>query len=302
MADLFKELAKIARIDDDDLEDFLQDRLQEGEGEDEDFDPWKDFDFEEQDIEDEIELIGTTYWENISEFGDKTRQIATDIILKFVEGSLGKSKPLPTYVSKPDEGKPIFDLDLDATIEARIDDPIGDVKPWVFERRQSRNPVILLLDTSFSMSGRKLMIAGITVGVLSRLVPSQDLAIIGFSKQTYNIKRFDEELSTYYMIHRIMRILPKGGTNLSEALQKGAELIYQFHPHGKLIILSDMDPTLGKNPIPEASKLREINIMLFPQGNQWLARKLVYESSGEVYPISSYGEIGSIISRIFSSK
>ena len=249
-------------------------------------------------------MIGKTFWKNISEFGDRTREIATEIILKFVEGTIGGEHTLPTYISRPMQAGELIDLDIDATIEARIQNPMAtEIIPWGFERQTSRNPVLLVLDTSFSMNGEKLTIAGITVGVLSQLLPITDIAVLGFNKEPYVIKGFDEELSKYYMINRIMNTQPRGGTNLAAAIGLAAELIFPFHPHGRIIMLTDADPTTGKNPIPEAAKLHQLDIMLFPDGNEFVAERLAFEAySGAYHRIRHYNDIPKIIKDIFSTQ
>ena len=300
--DLLKELLELVDVDEGDLEDFLQDFGQGDEDEDEEFDPDKECDLDTKNIFDDIELIGKSFWKDVSEFGDKARDMATNLILELVQGSIGVTYELPTYKSRPLEGKDFFDVDIDATIEAKVEDPLEQTVPWVYERQRSRNPVLLLMDTSFSMNGLKIMIAGITVGVLSRLLPSKDLCVIGFNKSPYYIKQFDEEITTYAMVNRIMNLVPRGYTNLSEALILGSKLLYPYQPFGKLILLTDADPTAGKNPIPEASKLQQLDLMLFPEGNLWLAKKLIYEVfSGKLYKIYNYSDIPKIITKIFES-
>ncbi|MHA2503647.1 MAG: vWA domain-containing protein [Candidatus Kariarchaeaceae archaeon] len=248
----------------------------------------------------DIEMVGKTFWKNLTEFGDKTREIATEIILKFVQGTLGGEHALPTYVSVPMKSGDLIDMDIDATLEAHIEHPLGEMVPWGFERRTSRNPVLLVLDTSYSMNGQKLTIAGIVVGVLAHLLPSTDLAVIGFNKEPYMIKRFDEAISKYYMIHRIMSIKPRGGTNLADAIRHSAQMIFPYHPHGRVIMLTDADPTSGKNPIPEASKLHTFDLLLFPDGNEFVAQKLCFEAhSAEYYRIKGYPQIQGIIKSIF---
>jgi len=291
------------------LEDLDVDSLLEDYDEDEAADSFNyneiDFDELEEDGPNpallDVEMVGKQFWESVTEFGDKAREIATEIILKYVEGNLGGDHQLPTYVSRPMRAGELVDLDIDATIEAKIQDPLTDVKPWGFERQTTRNPVLLLLDTSYSMNGMKLTIAGIVVGVLSQLLPSSDIAVLGFNKQPYFIKRFDEELSSYFMINRIMNIRPRGGTNISEALRTGSEIIFPYYPHGRMLMLSDVDPTAGKNPITEAAKVNSLDILLFPDGNAWMAEKLIFEVyHGDYYPITSYNDIPKLLKKIFS--
>ena len=97
-----------------------------------------------------------------------------------------------------------------------------------------------------------------------------------------------------------MTIKPRGGTNLAQAIKHASQSIFPFHPHGRVIMLTDADPTSGKNPIPEAAKLYKFDLLLFPDGNEFVARKLCFESfSGKYYKIKGYSQIAGYIQEIF---
>jgi hypothetical protein len=75
-------------------------------------------------------------------------------------------------------------------------------------------------------------------------------------------------------------------------------LISNDIPHSKLILLSDCDPTFGKNPITEASKI--LDIMLFPNGNTWMAKRMSKEVMyGSVTEIHKVEMIPEILQKIF---
>lgn len=298
-----KELKGLARIDDDDLVDFIELHAL-GKGDEEDSELNQDWlDLDSNNVIANFEMIGKTFWDESQNIRDKVRDLAAQLIIKFVEGTFGATHALPTYVSRPiKKDSEFFELDIDATLEAQIDHPGQKVQPWTFQRRTARNPVVLLVDTSLSMNGEKLLIAGITVATLARLIPSSDLVIIGFAKNVYFIKQFHEELSPYHLVSRIFKLVPKGPTNLAEAINKGAELIFPFNKIGRLILLSDAEPTFGKNPIPEASKLPTLDLLLFPGGNAWLAKKLVLEVvEGKLYVLDRIEDVPNALQKMFKN-
>ncbi len=299
-----KELRGLTRIDDDDLEDFIElHNLGDGEEEDDDADQnWLDLDG--SNILANIEIIGKTLWDENISVRNEARNLASQLIIRFIEGTIGKTYSLPTYRSQPlSANNSFFDLDIEATLEAQIDHPGEIITPWTFQRRSARNPVVLLLDTSLSMNGEKLLIAGITVATLGRLIPPSDLCIVGFANNMYFIKKFHEEISPFHLVSRIFKLVPKGHTNLAEALKKGGELIFPFRNYSRLILLSDADPTVGKNPIIEASKLPTLDLLLFPGGNAWLGRKLVTEASyGSLHTIERFDDVMLALQSIFSDK
>jgi hypothetical protein len=296
-----KELRELSRIDDDDLEEFMDlHSLGEGEEDDDDLDQeWLDPDGNNVLLN--FDMIGKTFWDKSQEIRNQVRELATKLILKFVEGSLGNTHTLPIYKSKPlKDNSEMFEIDIEATIEAQIDHPGEQIQPWSYERQMARNPVVLLVDTSLSMNGEKLLIAGITVATLARLIPTKDLCVLGFAQETYFVKQFHEEISPYHLVSRIFQLVPRGSTNLTEAMRKGAEMIFPYERVSKLIMLTDAEPTSGKNPIPEAAKLPMLDLLLFPGGNAWLARKLILEvASGNLYTLERVEDVPGVIKKVF---
>jgi len=299
---LLKELAHIERIDDNDDDNLTDGEESDEEEEDED---WTDEDEEKLDnlgtnLLNNIELIGKSIWDNSPEFRDKTREIATELLLKFTQGSYGDSRKLPIYKSQPHKDGEFFDLDVDSTVDNYLDNLDQGIVPWTYRKITTSNPVILLIDTSFSMNGEKIMIAGLCVSILSRLIPSKDLTIMGFANEPFFIKKYSDEISPHHLITRILRLTPRGYTNLANAIKKGSELVFPHYHHSKLILLTDADPTTGKNPIPEASKLPILDLLLFPRGNEWLGKRLVFEvPNGKLYKINKISDVVNSINKIF---
>jgi len=151
------------------------------------------------------------------------------------------------------------------------------------------------------MTGTKLMIAGTVAATLARLVPVADLCIVGFSKRPYDIKRFDEDISPYHLVSRVLKLTPRGYTNLSGALARGRQLMTDFPYNSQLILLSDAEPTTGKNPFVEASKLTTLDLLLFPGGNEWVAKRLTQEArNGRLRKISKISLIPQVLESLFS--
>jgi hypothetical protein len=292
MQQLLDELSELARIDDDDLSDFIQIDLANNSEDDVDEIDQSTLDLGENAIFTNFNIIGKALWNENPDFRNSAREIATKLIVEFIEGSMGKTHTLPIYVSRPMTKGDLNDLDIEGTLENILENPHSPITPLTFERQTSRNPVVIMLDTSLSMNGTKLLYAGLSIAILSRLIPSSDLAVMGFDKDVYPIKNLEEEISSYHLINRLFQLNPKGGTNLSEALRTGGKMIFQSPKSSKLILMTDADPSTGGNPIPEASKLPTLDILLFPNGNEWLANQLIKESmNGRVFPLNSFQDV-----------
>ena len=67
-----------------------------------------------------------------------------------------------------------------------------------------------------------------------------------------------------------------------------------------MILLTDAEPTIGKNPFLEAAKTPLLDILLFPGGNEWVAEKLIFEAGkGNLYKINSLIDLPEIIGKLF---
>ncbi|MCH8906764.1 MAG: VWA domain-containing protein [Candidatus Heimdallarchaeota archaeon] len=288
-----EELGQVKRIDDGEFMEFvkmehLDDDADNDNGQDDD----SNLELFDSTIFADLELFGQAMWHANPEFRDKARDMAAELIIQFMEGSLGVTHSLPTYVSRRYKDGDTFDLNIDATIEHAIEHPQESIAPYIYQRRQSRFPVVLMLDTSFSMSGSKLLIAGLAVATLSKLIPSKDLCVMGFAKNVYPIKTFDEEISSFSLISRIFGLVPAGPTNLSKALIEGAKLVNPFTHNSRLIFLTDADPTTGKNPLVVAGTISQLDILLFPYGNEWLAKRLAFEAGlGNLFPLKKIDDV-----------
>ncbi|MCY3413036.1 MAG: VWA domain-containing protein [Candidatus Heimdallarchaeota archaeon] len=304
MAELLDKLREYADLDEDEIFNFLK-RTGLGSDDEEVIDDNhmdEELDDLEKDLIDAMEFVGASLKNLAPSLRKRAKELASELILKFIQGSFTGMHSLPTYKSRPlGNTNTIFDIDLERTIDDRMDNPLGDYRLWVYERDSYSHPVVLLLDTSYSMSGLKLIMAGLTVGILAQLVPVRDLAIVGFHKYTYFIKRFEDEISPHNLINRIMNIVPRGGTNLTNALIKGGELIFSDYHSAKLLMLSDSDVNMGNNPILAAAKVPKLDLLLFPHGNEWLARRLVSETrNGRLFKLRKLQDVNTTLREIFS--
>ena len=295
------ELKGLTKVEGDDLEDFIRIDLKNRYDKDTEEIDQSNFEFGENSLFTNFDIIGKALWDSNPEFRENARKIATKLIIEFIEGSFGSTHSLPTYVSRPFVDGDLNDLDIEGTLERILENPNQQIIPLIFERRTSKNPVVIMLDTSLSMNGQKLLYAGLCVAILSRLIPSTDLVVMGFDKEVYRIKNLNEEISSYHLINRLFNLKPRGSTNLSEALKFGGKLIFENPHSSKLILLTDADPSSGSNPITEASKLPTLDILLFPDGNEWLANQLIKEATeGNLYPMASLKDVAIALQLLFS--
>ncbi len=254
-------------------------------------------------IFDEIDLVGKRMDGSSKIFFEKSRDFAAKLILNFIQGRLGEVHSLPQYRSRSiKEGQELFEIDIDSTLEHHLDDPTMTV-PWVFERRKSRNPVVLLVDTSYSMNGEKLLMAALAVATLAKLVDPKDLAIVSFNDEVLVVKGFRDDVSGLSLLHKVLSLRPRGYTDLSKALDFGGRLVSPFVPYCRLIVMTDADPTRGKNPLTVAASLHQLDVLLFPMGNKWLGKRLSEEAHyGKTIELHRPEEVPEALKKIFDPK
>lgn len=115
--------------------------------------------------------------------------------------------------------------------------------------------MVLVLDTSLSMKGEKLALLGATVAAVALSVPSPALAILGFDSEIHSIKKFDEEVSLYECVERVLSIPPGGFTNISKGLSIARDWIQSARfQQARVILISDGRYTEGVDPV-EIAKL-----------------------------------------------
>lgn len=145
------------------------------------------------------------------------------------------------------------ELDIEETL---MNPKIGGFQVPVFKVTAERDHgLVLVLDTSLSMKGEKLALLGATVAAVALSVPSQALAILGFDSEIHPIKKFDEEVSLYECVERVLSIPPGGFTNISKGLTIAREWIQSARfQQARVILISDGRYTEGIDPV-EIAKL-----------------------------------------------
>lgn len=302
MRQLIEDIKNLGFLEDDEItlrELVIRDEMDQGEDE-------KEYIATEAEVStgffDQINLLGKNLDQHTKFFFEKSRDFAAKLVLNFIQGKLGDVHDLAQYQSrKLRDCENFFDIDIDSTIENFLDDP-RTITPWVFERKKSRNPVVLLVDTSYSMNGEKLLIAALAVGTLAKLVDNKDLSIISFNDKITMVKKFEDNLSGISLLNRVLSFTPQGYTDLFRGLEFGGRLVAPFLPYSRLIVLTDADPTRGKNPLTAAGKLYQLDVLLFPMGNKWLGEQLSSEAQyGQTINLERPEDVPDALKEIFSS-
>ena len=93
-------------------------------------------------------------------------------------------------MSEPFRGE----LDEETTLENLLGKEFPDPEDWVSARREARRTqVVLMMDTSLSMSGKNLALAAVAAAVLAFCVKSEDLAVVAFESTAKALTHLGEQ-------------------------------------------------------------------------------------------------------------
>ncbi|MFX1537916.1 MAG: VWA domain-containing protein [Promethearchaeota archaeon] len=253
---------------------------------------------------DKIELIGSVLLELQAETKQKVIDWATQLIINTTSEQVGRQWKKPKYTSEKIKEEHYLDLDMDKTIENIIDNPIDKINAiQVLHRERKGHSVLLIIDSSYSMSGKKLVMAAAAAATIAHLFDSTDIGIVHFGTKGVILKHFDVEESIQSIVEKIFNLVPKGLTNIYQGLKVGVEeLGVRKQSSYTAILLSDCDVNTGKIPSVIAWKLQGLKIITFPPVNDFIADILKRETRGELFHTSYVKDIPMILQQIFVEK
>ncbi|MHA2370097.1 MAG: vWA domain-containing protein [Candidatus Hodarchaeales archaeon] len=251
-----------------------------------------------------IEMVGNVLLSLQADLRVRLVDWATRLVIQMTSELLQTSRKLPKYTSERLRDDPYLDIDLDGTIEQYIVDPQRKSDAVrVFKRSKTGHSVLLIIDSSYSMSGQKIVMAAAAAATICHLFEARDIAVVHFGTKGEIVKSFDEEVSAEALVEQIFALIPKGFTNVYAGLKVGLDELgarkqYRF----TAILLSDCDTNTGKIPSIIAWKLRGLKIITIPPSiNDFMANLIARESRGEIFEAEKVMDIPIILKRIFDT-
>ncbi|MHA2203321.1 MAG: vWA domain-containing protein [Candidatus Hodarchaeales archaeon] len=253
---------------------------------------------------DKIELVGSVLLELQAETKQKIIDWATQLIINTTSEQVGRQWKKPKYISEKLKKEHYLDLDIDKTIENIVDNPIDKINAiQVLHRERKGHSVLLVIDSSYSMSGKKLVMAAAAAATIAHLFDSTDIGIVHFGTKGAILKHFDAEESIQSIVEKIFNLIPRGLTNIYQGLKVGVEELGQRKQSSyTAILLSDCDVNTGKIPSVIAWKLQGLKIITFPPVNDFIADILQKETRGELFRTFFVKDIPKILREIFVEK
>ena len=156
------------------------------------------------------------------------------------------------------------ELETERTLENILGKEFPDPEDWVTVRReQKRVQVVLMMDTSLSMSGKKLALAAVAAAVLSMKLPSEDFSLVGFESAAHTLCPLNTHETTESIIEKIFRQSARGYTNIEAALRQGRRELEKSKAKRKVgLLITDGIFTAGGDPVNEAALFPRLFVFL----------------------------------------
>ena len=187
------------------------------------------------------------------------------------------------------------DLDVEATIDNLLGKRFPDDGDFIATRRaERRHQVVLMVDTSLSMSGENMAIAAVAAAVLALKVHPEDLSVVVFEDKARAVSRLHASDSPSEVVARMLDQPVRGYTNIAAALELGAAELERGHdPRRSGLLITDGVVTAGGDPLPFAHRFPRLFVLLTEdyKMDPALCRRLADAGHGDVFPVRSYPEL-----------
>jgi Mg-chelatase subunit ChlD len=243
----------------------------------------------------------------------KLRKLSAEAILERAQEVLGsvvhpvETRTLPWSDLPPGADQP--DMDIDETLE---NSPLALASPkeypmtaqdiWMEFNIHRKQPVILTVDTSLSMTGEKLALTAVALAVVLLQFPDDPVGIVAFENEAKVIKRPDERLSIGQLIERFLDVPAQGYTHLEDGM-KAALLLSRAAAatgHSKMpstVLLTDGKYTAGRDPAYLASRFPHLVVLKMgkERASLELCRELAKKGKGALREVGELEGLPSVM-------
>lgn len=197
------------------------------------------------------------------------RQLSAAAILERAQQVLGSVvRPIEQHTAPlsdlPFQAEQV-DLDLDETLEnsplsvaslleeKANDFPLGEQDIWMSYHIRRRQPIVLSVDTSLSMTGEKLALTAVALAVVLLEFPEDPIGIVAFENEARILKNLNEKISVQLLVERFLDVPAQGYTHLEDGMRAALRLVRNAQTGGQgrppsTVLLTDGKYTAGKDP------------------------------------------------------
>jgi Mg-chelatase subunit ChlD len=254
------------------------------------------------------------------------RRLSADAILERAQEVLGSVVHPIEQQCAPLREVPYFaeqvDIDIDETLEnspLAVSDalqegeshyPLTEQDIWMTFNVHRKQPIILTVDTSLSMTGEKLALTAVALAVVLLEFPDDPIGIIAFENEAKVLKSPLETLSVPALVERFLDVPAQGYTHLEEGMKAALRLarVAETGGHGRppsTVLLTDGKYTAGRDPAYLAPRFSHLVVMKMgrERASLELCRELAKKGRGalrevdelEALPTVMYGVVKDLL-------
>ena len=222
-------------------------------------------------------------------------RLAARAVLRRAADLVGPIRGATERVREPLRDPFSGEFDLERTLENIGAKELPEPEDWVVERRQERRQqVVLMVDTSLSMSGENMAMAAVAAAVLALKLHRGDLSVVVFEDQARAVSHLEQEAPPALVVERMLEQPVRGYTNIEAALRVGAEeLARGRNPRKAGLLVTDGVSTAGGDPLPLAARFNRLFVLLTEdyKMNPGLCRQMADLGHGDVFPVKSFAQL-----------
>jgi Mg-chelatase subunit ChlD len=131
--------------------------------------------------------------------------------------------------------------------------PITQEDLWVSYALHRKQPVVLTVDTSLSMTGEKLALTAVAIAVVLLQFPDDPVGIVAFENEAKIVKWPEERLSLQAILERFLDVPAQGYTHLEDGLKATLKVLEIARKAGSgrppsAVLVTDGKYTAGRDP------------------------------------------------------
>jgi len=222
-------------------------------------------------------------------------RLAVRAVLERAARLVGPLRGATRMVFEPYREPHLGELELDLTVENLLGKDFPERHDWVVERREERRTqIVLMVDTSLSMSGANMALAAVAAAVLALKMKPVDLSVVVFENQAEVISHLEEDDPPEDVVRAMLRQPCRGYTSIQDGLEVGLRELARGRTTRKYgLIITDGVYTRGGDPTSLAANFPRLFVMLTEdyKMNEILCRRMAAVGRGDLFRVGSFGDL-----------
>ncbi|MFH0896600.1 MAG: AAA family ATPase [Candidatus Bathyarchaeota archaeon] len=189
------------------------------------------------------------------------------------------------------------EVDWEETIDRYTETVTMDVDTIVLkEPLRVKRSLVLLMDHSGSMAGRKILSAALCTGVLSYVLKSEEFAVLLFGSDVCTLKAINREKDLDRLIVEILEQQAKGFTDIKGALEAGLKQLEKASNKVRIgVLITDGIYTTG-DPTPVAERYPTLHVLGVPSARGKVikvecCKRLAEAGKGKFLMLKDYADV-----------